>query len=47
MLKLYTKRSIPASNTQGSRGIIIVVQVRPVKTYVAGVEALRKKTKTG
>jgi hypothetical protein len=28
---------------QGSKVIIVVVQVGPVKIYVAGVEALRKK----
>jgi hypothetical protein len=31
-----------AFNAQGSRVIIIVVQVGAVKTYVAAVEALRK-----
>jgi hypothetical protein len=30
-------------NAQGSRLIIVVVQVRPVKIYVAAVEALKKK----
>jgi hypothetical protein len=30
-------------NAQGSRLIIVVVQVRAVKTYVAAVEALRQK----
>jgi hypothetical protein len=28
---------------QGSRGIIVAVQVGAVKIYVAGVEALKKK----
>jgi len=32
-----------AFNAQGSRVIIIVVQVGAVKIYVAAVEALRKK----
>jgi hypothetical protein len=32
-----------AFNAQGSRVIIVVVQVGAVKIYVAGVEALRKK----
>jgi hypothetical protein len=30
-------------NAQGSRVIIVVVQVRAVKIYVGAVEALRKK----
>jgi hypothetical protein len=42
MLKLNTKCWISAFNAQGSRGII-VLQVGAVKTYVAAVEALRKK----
>jgi hypothetical protein len=32
-----------ASNAQGSRVIIVVVQVGALKIYVAAVEALRKK----
>jgi hypothetical protein len=32
-----------AFNAQGSRVIIVVVQVRAVKIFVAAVEALRKK----
>jgi hypothetical protein len=36
-----------AFNAQGSRVIIVVVQVGAVKIYVAAVEALRKKKKTG
>jgi len=32
-----------AFNAQGSRVIIVVVQVGAVKIYVAAVEALRKK----
>jgi hypothetical protein len=36
MLKLCT-------NAQGSRGIIVAVQVGAVKIYVAAVEPLRKK----
>jgi len=42
MLKLNTKCWISAFNAQGSRGIILVVQVRSVKIYVAIVEALSK-----
>ncbi len=34
-------------NAQGSRGIIVVVQVGAVKIYVAAVEALRKKERQG
>jgi hypothetical protein len=34
-------------NAQGSRGIILAVQVGAVKIYVAEVEALRKKRKIG
>jgi hypothetical protein len=34
-------------NAQGSRGIIIAVQVGAVKIYVAAVEALRKKERQG
>jgi hypothetical protein len=34
-------------NAQGSRVIIVVVQVGAVKIYVAAVEALRKKRKDG
>jgi hypothetical protein len=36
-----------AFNAQGSRRIIVPVQVGTVKIYVAAVEALRKKGKTG
>ncbi len=32
-----------AFNAQGSRLIMVVVQLRAVKTYVAAVEALRKR----
>jgi hypothetical protein len=32
-----------AFNAQGSRLIIVVIQVRAVRIYVAAVEALRKK----
>jgi hypothetical protein len=39
---------ISAFNAQGSRGIIVVVQVGAVKIYVAAaVEALRKKERQG
>jgi len=34
-----------AFNAQGSRVIIVVVQIGAVKIYVAAVEALRKKRK--
>jgi hypothetical protein len=34
-------------NAQGSRVIIVVVQVGAVKIYVAAVEALRKKERGG
>jgi hypothetical protein len=47
MLKLSTKRRVSAFNAQGSRGIIVAVQVGAVKIYVAGVEALRKKERQG
>jgi hypothetical protein len=47
MLKLSTKRWIPAFNAQGSRGIIVAVQVGAVKIYVAAVEAAQEKRKTG
>ncbi len=43
MLQLSTKCWISAFNAQGLRLIIVVVQVRAVKIYVAPVEALRKK----
>ncbi len=43
MLKLSTKRWIPAFNAQSSRGIIVAVQVGAVKIYVAAADALRKK----
>jgi len=36
-----------AFNAQGSRLIIVVVQLGAVKIYVAALEALRKKGKTG
>jgi hypothetical protein len=32
-----------AFNAQGSRGIIVAVQVRPVEIYVAAMDVLRKK----
>jgi hypothetical protein len=47
MLKLSTKCSISAFNAQGSRGIIVAVQVGAVKINVAAVEALREEPKTG
>jgi hypothetical protein len=36
-----------AFNEQGLRVIIVVVQVGAVKIYVAAVQALRRKEKTG
>jgi hypothetical protein len=47
MLKLSTKCCISAFNEEGSRGIIVAVQVGAVKIYVTAVEALRKKEKQG
>jgi len=47
MLKLNAKCWISAFNAQGSRGIIVVVQVGAVKIYVATVETLRKKERQG
>ncbi len=47
MLKLTTKCWIPAFSAHGTRRIIVAVQVGAVKIYVAAVEALRKKRKTG
>jgi hypothetical protein len=34
-------------NAQGSKGIIVAVQVGAVKIYVAAVEALRTKERQG
>jgi hypothetical protein len=47
MLKLSAKCWIWALDAQGSRGIIVAVQVGAVKIYVAEVEALRKKERQG
>jgi len=47
MLKLSAKCWISGFNAQGSRGIIVAVQVGAVKIYVAAVEALRKKERQG
>jgi hypothetical protein len=47
MLKLGTKCWISAFNARDSREIIVDVQVRAVKIYVAAVEALRKKERQG
>jgi len=47
MLKLSAKCWISAFNAQGSRGIIVAVQVGAVKIYVAAVEALKKKERQG
>jgi hypothetical protein len=43
MLQLSMKCWYSAFNAQDSRLIIVVVQLRVVKIYVAAVEALRKK----
>jgi hypothetical protein len=43
LLNLGMKCWNSAFNAQGSRVIIVVVQVRAVKIYVAAVETLRKK----
>jgi hypothetical protein len=43
MLQLSRKCGNSAFSAQGSRLIIVVVQVRAVKIYVATVEALREK----
>jgi len=47
MLKLSTKCWISAFNAQGSRGIIVAVQVGAPKIYVAAAEPLRKKERQG
>ncbi len=47
MLKLSTKCWIPPFNAQGSRGIIVAVQVVAMKIYVGAVEALMKKERQG
>jgi hypothetical protein len=47
LLNLGMKCWNSAFNAQGSRVSIVVVQVGPVKIYVAAVEAVRKKGKTG
>jgi hypothetical protein len=47
LLNLKMKCWNSAFNAQGSRLIIVVVHVGAVKIYVAAVEALRKKEKTG
>jgi hypothetical protein len=44
MLKLSTNS---AFNAQGSKGIIVAVQVGAVKIYVAAIEPLRKKERQG
>ncbi len=43
MLQLNMKCRYSAFNAQGSRLIIVIVQLGAVKIYVAAVEALRKK----
>ncbi len=47
MLKLSAKCWISAFNVQGSRGIVVAVDIGAVKIYVAAVEALRKKERQG
>jgi hypothetical protein len=48
MPKLKTKCWISAFNAQGSRVIIVVVQVGAIKKiYVAAVEPLRKNERQG
>jgi len=47
MLKLSAKCWISAFSAQGSRRIIVAVQVGAVKIYVSVVEALRKKERQG
>jgi hypothetical protein len=46
-MKCWNSVRISAFNAQGSRGIIVAVQVGAVKIYVAAVEALRKKERHG
>jgi len=47
-MRLSTKCWISAFNAQGSRGIIVAVQVETVKIYVAAaLGALRKKERQG
>ncbi len=43
MLQLNMKCRYSAFNAQGSRLIIVIVQLGAVKIYVAAVEALRRK----
>jgi hypothetical protein len=47
MLKLSNEWRVLTFNVQGSRGFIVDVQVGAVKTYLAAVEALRKKERQG
>jgi hypothetical protein len=47
MMELSTKRWISAINAQGSREIIVAVQVVAVKTYVAAVVPLGEKERHG
>jgi hypothetical protein len=47
LLNLSMKCWNSAFNAQGSRVIRVIVQVALVNIYVAAVEALRKKGKTG
>jgi hypothetical protein len=43
MLQISMKWSYSAFNAQGSRLIIVVVQLAAMKIYVAAILALRKK----
>ncbi len=43
MLKLSTKCWISAFDAEGSRGVIVAIQVGAMKIYVVVVEGLRKK----
>jgi hypothetical protein len=47
MLQLSMKCWISAFNAQGSRGIIVAVQVGAVKIYVTAVEVLKKEERQG
>jgi hypothetical protein len=47
LLNLSLKFWNSAFNAQGSRRIILAVQVGAVRIYVAAVEALRKKERQG
>ncbi len=46
-MKCWNSVRNAAFNAQGSRGIIVVVQVRGVEIYVAAMDALRKTERQG